>query len=98
MRSGKAAALMVATSFASWPVLAQQVDPGGAGEQRNIAELDAIVVTAQKRSERLQDVPIAIETLGEAALATGPVTDITAIQMVSPACAFWPQGKARSGR
>jgi hypothetical protein len=85
MRSGKAAALMVATSFASWPVLAQQVDPGGAGEQRNIAELDAIVVTAQKRSERLQDVPIAIETLGEAALATGPVTDITAIQMVSPA-------------
>ena len=34
---------------------------------------------------RLKDVPIAIETLGEAALAAGPVTDITAIQLVSPA-------------
>ena len=82
---GGAAALIVATAFAPWPVLAQQVEAGGRAEQRDVAELDAIVVTAQKRSERLQDVPIAIETLGEAALAAGPVTDITAIQLVSPA-------------
>ncbi|MCA6320446.1 MAG: TonB-dependent receptor [Phenylobacterium sp.] len=78
-------ALVVATAFAPLPALAQQVGADAGAEQRDVAELDAIVVTAQKRSERLQDVPIAIETLGEAALAAGPVTDITAIQLVSPA-------------
>lgn len=48
-----AVALVVATAFAPLPALAQQVGADAGAEQRDVAELDAIVVTAQKRSERL---------------------------------------------
>jgi len=43
-----------------------------------------IVVTAQRVSERLQDVPLAVTALSAATLATKNVTDITRLQDLAP--------------
>lgn len=61
-------------------VQAQQTAPSASDEPN-----DEIVVTAQKRTERLQDVPISIATLSAEALKTTPITDITTIQFASAA-------------
>lgn len=80
----RAAALLIATALSPLPALAQRSDSGAATGKTDIADVDVIVVTAQKRSERLQDVPIAMETLGRIAIGNGPVSDITNIHLVSP--------------
>lgn len=48
-------------------------------------EASDIIVTAQKRAQRLQDVPVAIAALTGETLRTTPITDITTIQFASPA-------------
>lgn len=57
---------------------------------------DEIVVTAQKRSERLQDVPITITTVSATKLDTAGIQSISALPQVVPAFRFdnlgsWPQ-------
>ncbi len=47
--------------------------------------LDEIIVTAQKRAQSQQDVPIAISTVSEAALANNLVTNIYDLQAAVPA-------------
>lgn len=47
-------------------------------------EGDVIVVTAQKRAENLQDVPISAVALGAQALENANVTNVTEIQRVAP--------------
>ena len=54
-RSGRIGLAALASSALAGPVLAQAVAPDNAVQE--------IVVTAQKRSENLQDVPIAITAL-----------------------------------
>lgn len=48
------------------------------------ASLEEIVVTATKRSERLQDVPISVQALTESALAEQGITDITTLAASVP--------------
>ena len=48
-------------------------------------QLDEIIVTAQKREQSQQDVPIAVSTVGEQALANNLVTDIYDLQAAVPA-------------
>ncbi len=48
------------------------------------AEEDAIVVTARRREESLQDVPIAVSSYSEAQLAASGAQDITAISQTTP--------------
>ena len=55
-------ALAIATAA---PVAAQEVDP--AAEQRQ-GGVNVIIVTAQKRSEDLQDVPVSVSAIGEEGL------------------------------
>ena len=50
--------------------------------------LQDIVVTAQRRSENLQDVPISITAANSDALATARVENISNIQAISPSISF----------
>jgi iron complex outermembrane receptor protein len=55
-----------------------------AAAAENDAGLDEVVVTAQKRSENVQDVPIAITALNAASLEQKGVTNVTQISNFSP--------------
>lgn len=52
------------------------------------AALDTIVVTAQKRSEDVQDVPMAVAALDGAALRNAGVTDAMELQTVVPSLTY----------
>ena len=76
------AGILIAPLFAA-PAYAQDTaadEPTGG--------LDEIVVTAQRRSENLQNVPIAITAASGEALATARVENISNIQAVSPSITF----------
>jgi iron complex outermembrane recepter protein len=65
--------LALATMLAAAPALAQD----GAGEEA--ADSSEIVVTAAKRSENLQDVPIAISAIGGNDLARSRINNVDAL-------------------
>jgi len=80
---------LAALSLTSMPAMAQD----NAEQQNNGAEqdeggLDVIVVTAQKRSEGLQDTPIAITALSGDALEAQGAENISNLQAVTPNLVF----------
>lgn len=68
------------------PTLAQAQDATApnASEEAGPIEAGDIVVTAQRRSERLQDVPMSITALTGDALNHAPISNISDIQMAVP--------------
>ncbi len=64
------------------PAFAQVAPP--AQQQEEAKTLDALVVTAQKREEQLQDVPIVVTALSQEALQDAGVRDIKDLQMLVP--------------
>ncbi|HQY37720.1 MAG TPA: TonB-dependent receptor plug domain-containing protein, partial [Pseudomonadota bacterium] len=58
-------------------------DAGQAGKEE-AKTLDALVVTAQKREEAMQDVPIMVTALSQEALQDAGVRDIKDLQTVVP--------------
>jgi iron complex outermembrane receptor protein len=66
--------------FASPAVFAQTQDQAGA--------LEEVVVTAQRRSENLQSVPIAITALTAQNLASQGITDTQKLELVTPGLVF----------
>lgn len=93
-------ALVLGTSFAAMACSSAQAQstksgaplpdpaagtPTGAAEAvTNSGEVEEIVVTAQKRSENLQDVPIAVSAVTSGQLARSGVKDIVDIKMAIP--------------
>lgn len=74
-------ALAIACALAS-PVFAQDATPAeDEPQQGGIAE---IVVTAQKRNENVQDVPIAISAFTAESLQERAVTDVSSISNIAP--------------
>lgn len=70
--------LLATTSliFAAAPAIAQDAPtPGAAAE--SAGGLEEIVVTAQKREQNLQDVPVSVTALSAEALANNRITDFT---------------------
>lgn len=61
--------------------------PNAAAQPDTVA-LDAIVVTAQRRSERLQDVPLTVTALSGAALAKAGITGIRDLQTLVSGVTF----------
>lgn len=78
MRLFSTASFVAMAAFAATPVLAQD---GSATSDEGIGD---IVVTAQKRSENVQDVPIAISALGSQFLASRGIDSIDKLGAVAP--------------
>ncbi|MBN9481281.1 MAG: TonB-dependent receptor [Bordetella sp.] len=57
---------------------------GAAAAQEGPTTVDDIIVTAQKREQSLQDVPIVVTTLSQAALDGAGVRDIKDLQILTP--------------
>ncbi len=76
------AGMLFAPAFAA-PAYAQDTTA-----QQPAGGLEEIVVTAQRRAENLQNVPIAITAASGEALATARVENISNIQAVSPSITF----------
>ena len=62
------------------PALAQETAPQTAEDDRQ----NEIVVTAQRREESLQDVPISIVAIGNEELRNRNVTDASRLEQVAP--------------
>jgi iron complex outermembrane receptor protein len=69
----------------AWPAPARAQSADG-------VTIETIVVTAQKRSERLQDVPISITALSKDQLKTAGVTELSDISAITPGLQFEQQG------
>lgn len=67
------------------PVPAWAMQGGASGTAQGLAD---IVVTAQRRAENLQDVPIAITAADGAALLDARVDNISNVQAISPSISF----------
>ncbi len=82
-RSALASAIFAAlvTGY-TLPTAAQQASP--AQQEEEAVTLDRIVVTAQKREEALQDVPMIVTALSEQVLQDTGVRDIKDVQVLVP--------------
>jgi iron complex outermembrane receptor protein len=77
-RSTLLRAAILTTLTASHPVVAQEESPA---DERTI---DTIIVTAQKREQSVQDVPIVVTTLSEQLLRDSGVKDIKDLTVLTP--------------
>ncbi|MEJ2410787.1 MAG: TonB-dependent receptor, partial [Novosphingobium sp.] len=76
-----------ALAFLAQPALAQTAStsrPSEATSGESDQGIGEIIVTAQRRAQRLQDVPIAISAIGASSLANAGVTGTTQLQAVAP--------------
>ncbi|WP_404477537.1 TonB-dependent receptor [Novosphingobium sp. BL-52-GroH] len=85
-------ALMIGPAL-TWPAiaLAQQAaapTPPAAAKVEDTQGLEDIVVTAQRRAERLQDVPVSVTAFGTAELEKRQITDVQALTQNAPAITF----------
>jgi len=89
--SRHAMALVLASIALAPPVLtnaATASDTRGAAEPGAPTPLEEVVVTAQKREERLQDVPLAISALGATEIANRGVKDLLDLARAVPGISF----------
>ncbi len=70
----------------------QQVGVTDTASGADGAGLEEIIVTSQRRSERLQDVPISVTALNSADLAQNGVDDISRLEMLTPGFSFGKSG------
>lgn len=82
---------MLAVLLTTIPAYAQN-EAEDAGE--SLAD-DEIIVTAQKREERLRDVPLAVSAVSGNALQAQQITTATDLRLVSPSLNFTPSANAR---
>ncbi len=76
------ASSLVAAGFAAPAVLAQDAAQGQASSDAQ--QIEEVVVTAQRRSERLQDVPIAVEAFDAATMQAMSITDTSDLGALTP--------------
>src|SRR3546814_20662830 len=81
---------------ASLPAVAHAQASPAAAEATEKAQLgiEDIVVTAQKRSENVQDIPLAITAVSDAMLQDRQVTSVHQLSSVAPGVTFGPFGHA----
>jgi iron complex outermembrane receptor protein len=75
MLRGVSLAALASAMLASTPALAQDAEQ---------ATVDSIIVTAQKREQNLQDVPIVVTALTGEQLQNGGIKDIKDLQLLTP--------------
>lgn len=77
----------VATVALSWSLQAQAQEAASEGEDTASGE---IIVTAQKRSENLQDVPMSVAAISGENLSKAGVTDVTGLTNIMPSLVVQP--------
>ena len=89
--------LLAATAFASATLavtagqaLAQTAAPPAPAQET--ATLDVLVVTAQRRAENVQTVPISITAVSAAELKRNGVNDVSRLEMITPGFTFGRSG------
>ena len=90
MRAGMVAALMASTLLASSPAFAQ------AAAEADEADSTEIIVTATKRSESLQNVPISIQAFNTEKLAQNQVASFDDYAKLLPSVSFQSFGPGQS--
>src|SRR5690606_25530629 len=86
LTGGAAAAQAVAAPEAAEPAeLPAPAEPPAAADSGGLAE---VVVTAQRREENLQDVPVAVTAIGQEALEDLHIQDIRGITGTTPNVSF----------
>src|SRR5690606_4450783 len=73
-------AVVGALALTAWPALGQQT----ATESQDTRTIDTIIVTAQKREQSLQDVPIVVTAVSEQLLQDTGVKDIQDLPVLTP--------------
>lgn len=91
MKGISTTALSASLLLASAPAWAQAA-PAESSEE---AVASDIVVTAQKREERLRDVPLAVSAVTGLSLQSQQITTATDLRLVSPSLNFTPSANAR---
>jgi len=89
-----ASLLAIAIAGAGTPAVAQTAAEGVSDRQAE--ESGDIVVTAQKRAENVQDVPLAITVATGAQLETANVRDFTELTRVAPSLSIRPADSAQN--
>ena len=85
------AALLASASFAA-PAFAQSTPPADTQEAPSYSERDDIVVTAQKREESMQNVPISIQAIGTKKLDQLNITNFAEYAQLLPSVSFQALG------
>lgn len=80
----KRSTLLGSTAYVGAMILASSAFAQASVDAGDGAELEELVVTAQKREERLIDVPISVASVSAEKLQAARVTDLRSIQSVSP--------------
>lgn len=75
--------LLITSICAPFPVLAQSAAPSQDAAAQN-SGLEDFIVTAQKREESLQDMPISITTFSSAALEANRVQNVQDLSALTP--------------
>lgn len=88
----QASAFAIAGVVVSAPALAQDESPGEASAML----LQTVTVTAQKRTENLQDVPVSINVLGSSELESQGVANFEDYVALLPSVSFAGQGPGNS--
>lgn len=78
------AALAATTALGAFVLMVPAAQAQDAPVQDEAATVDEVIVTARRRDERLQDVPVAVTALGEQALQNLQVADIGDIEKAVP--------------
>jgi iron complex outermembrane receptor protein len=86
--SGFALALLKSVAFASAQEEPPAAQPSATSSSPSTSELAEVVVTAQKRSERLQDVPLAVSAITPEVLAEAGVTSTADLASVVPGLTY----------
>jgi outer membrane receptor protein involved in Fe transport len=84
---------MTAGQFAAMPLIAAPADP----ESTSGGGLEEIVVTATRREERLQDVPISVLAFSQDKLDQQGIKSIDDLSRISPGLSFQRNGMSSSG-
>jgi len=78
------------------PLHAQQENPATSESAVSATDMEEVVVTARRREESLQDVPISVTAVTGSQLQEAGVTDILSMQAVTPALGASTQGTSRN--
>lgn len=74
----------IVLGMASFPLLAQEPAPASSAQQADATTLDKVTVTARRRAESIQDVPVAVSAFGESELQDLQASDVGGLQGAVP--------------